>query len=393
MGFITENEKIVLSYLYDNKQKILDYDLVFYSQEAKTIHSILIDLTKENIDFNSQIILSRDENNLLNENILESIVQTKVEEQTVQSAVRLIKDAVLKKSLNSILQNDLLEALLKKEEIGTERIQGIVNIIQNKLDGSTNINNNKLITAQTWLHDYTVDLSMRERGRYNFGDSFLDARLMAGPIPGTITTLFGPTGGGKSSYALHLVNRCLNRVVACVYDTLEMDKDSTMDRLMSTRLQFPMSSLYPVHGAVDEHLQDRIQSEKKSFEYFRNFFLIDTPDQKIDDIKWICKEAKKKFKQDWFIFFADLYSMFKDHGRDPKEIEDGMNRLHSIVKQERIHFVAVVQANRDNEGQKPSDPYDTDKFRPTLKNIKNSGAYAERSRIVLSAFKIGRAHV
>lgn len=67
--------------------------------------------------------------------------------------------------------------------------------------------------------------------------------------------------------------------------------------------------------------------------------------------------------------------------------EEAMNILNALAKSENVHIMGVVQFNRNADSYKISTLEDLDIMRPSLNDIKNSHAIAERSRVVLSAFR------
>ena len=234
--------------------------------------------------------------------------------------------------------------------------------------------------------------ALRDRGNiantYSYGDAILDAHLRTGAIPQTITTFFGSTGVGKSVFVLALANKCFNRQIPCVYDTLEMDAISTMDRLIANRLNIPIDKLYPARNEyVDESIIRRVANERKIFDSSKKFLIIEEPKQSHEDLEYYINQAKRFFKTKYLIMYIDLYSMVKGSGSSATEIEEGMNLTHEIAKRTNCHLGLVIQANRNTDNNIPSTLEALSRLKPTLNNVKNSAAYAERSRVVLSVFR------
>ena len=61
-----------------------------------------------------------------------------------------------------------------------------------------------------------------------------------------------------------------------------------------------------------------------------------------------------------------------------------MNSLNELAKSENVHILGVVQLNRDADDRRILTEEDADSIQPTLADIKNSAAIAERCRVVLS---------
>jgi hypothetical protein len=65
-----------------------------------------------------------------------------------------------------------------------------------------------------------------------------------------------------------------------------------------------------------------------------------------------------------------------------------MNSLHQMTKRTGAHLILVVQATQKSlENKRPATIEGLHVFRPTLADIKNSGAIAERSRQVLGVYR------
>jgi hypothetical protein len=81
--------------------------------------------------------------------------------------------------------------------------------------------------------------------------------------------------------------------------------------------------------------------------------------------------------------------MMEDFGEGtPIAYEQAMNNLHQMTKRTRAHLVLVAQATQKSlESKRPITIEGLRIFRPTLADIKNSGAIAERSRQVLAVYR------
>ena len=97
--------------------------------------------------------------------------------------------------------------------------------------------------------------------------------------------------------------------------------------------------------------------------------------------------AKKMLKTDYLVVTIDLVGMLSDFGTEAFQIEKSMNRLHEIARRQNIHFILITQANREMHKSKIKTLDDLDLLKPNLKLIKNSGAFAERSRAILGLFR------
>jgi hypothetical protein len=100
-------------------------------------------------------------------------------------------------------------------------------------------------------------------------------------------------------------------------------------------------------------------------------------------------QVKMKMQTDYMVVFVDLATMMEDFGEGiPIAYEQAMNNIHQMTKRTRVHLVLIVQAvQKSLENHRPTTIEGLRVFRPTLADIKNSSAIAERSRQVLALYR------
>jgi replicative DNA helicase len=88
------------------------------------------------------------------------------------------------------------------------------------------------------------------------------------------------------------------------------------------------------------------------------------------------------------IVTLDLMTMLREFsGETPAAYEEGMNELSAFTKESQIHIINIIQAGRISEAANVPGIDQVSRLRPHLKHIKNSGAIAERCRLVLGVFR------
>jgi replicative DNA helicase len=244
-----------------------------------------------------------------------------------------------------------------------------------------------------WSEEYIADLEQRSNGkRFSYGDVSLDKTLLKGAYPGAITTFAAATGQGKSTFVLNLVNSLLEMQVPCMYVSLEMSGVDTYDRLISMRRGIPMEDLY----AYDDRLlsiADVVREEMEALKGNNRFYFVEEPGLSIARLKPLIKEFKQRTRSDYAVVFIDLATQLEDFMKTKgnssvaNSMELAMNSLNALAKELNIHFGLVAQFNREADNYKISTVDDLDNLRPTLGQIKNSNAIAERSRVVLGLFR------
>ncbi len=252
--------------------------------------------------------------------------------------------------------------------------------------------NSKLLSYSEWSDRYVEDLEERKKGRkYSFGDPLLDSYLFKGAAPGCITIITAATNMGKSTFVLSLIDNLIDMNVPCMYISLEMGTIDTMDRLVARRLGIENQELYRpdnMDGIIEQVLQ-----EKENLSNRRNFYFCEATGVDMTRLKSLIREFKQKTRNDYCLVAIDLLSGLKgfmssrNGASTANIIEDNMNRLEDLAKEENVHFLGVVQLNRDNDNVKISHVEQIPNLRPTLAGVKNSGAYGEKATTLLSIFR------
>lgn len=300
---------------------------------------------------------------------------------------------------NSVL-NGVLPTASSKEgsEFDISKTEELLNTIQDNLElvkGKDNL----LYSAPDLMDRYDDVILERSAGihYYDTGCYHLNSSLTEGFAPSRITTLFGSSGVGKSSYALYLVNRQINKQIPSLYISLEMDAVVTMDRLIAQRNRLPLSELIPSGGGgvseMDdyhyEYIDSLLERERKKLGQSKYFHFIEEPGISLDDVEYYIRYIQRKTKRQYMIVTIDLMTMLREFSGDNKAsvYEDAMNKVHEVAKRTGVHIVGVVQSRRPSEKVKIETADDVSKLRPQIEEIKNSGAFEERSRAIISTFR------
>lgn len=354
-----------LKKLYENKIETSIHNLVVYGKSRNS------EITKENLTFLRTQEYSLDDFDFYFTNLKKNYAKIQIEE-------KILKDTILNVS--------------SKGELNIDKMQELVNLMQENLNivaGKESI----LQPIEKIGLRYRGVLIDRRLGKYNFstGDSLLDKHLTMGFAPGQMTTIYGASGVGKSSFALNLFSKQINKQIPTMLISLEMDEISTMDRLIANRQRIPASWLqFKDDEAIERSDQtfEKFEQGLEELKSYDKFYLVDDSTIRISELEALCKEAMKQMKTNYLVCFIDLLTMFSDFGEKVNEMERSMNILNGIVKRLGIHFVFLVQANRNVDNQSIQTIEQLDKLRPkSLHGIKNTAAIGERSRIVMSVFR------
>ena len=393
MRGIVKTEQQVLNCVWSRPELIYKFDREYFlSPTAKTIFSAIKLLYENNVMLSLGNVLTEavKKNENITKDLLENLRKEDFSIENFEFYFKNLKKIYAKDHIESKLLKEILTEVSSKNELNTEKLENFALDIMEHLEIIEGKESLLMNLYQMMLtYEKTLDDRARNKLTYSTGDSRLDKLITMGFAPGNMTLLFASTGLGKSAYGLSLVNKQINKQIPSMYVSPEMDIIATMDRLCAMRLDIPYSLLYPdENGEVSEQVIDMVRGEAERLKNVRSFYFVEEPNLSITDIGVLAKEAKKKMRTDYLVCTIDLVTMLKEFsGKDPKEMEDGMNRLNELAKTLRIHFFNIAQANRSAENHRVISVEDIQRLRPTISNVKNSGALGERSRVVLSVFR------
>lgn len=390
---IIKTEQSCLNCIWDNPDLLYKLDQDYWNTNAaRSIKDSIQELyeNKVPITINEIVAIGNKKDSTITKENLEKLSNQEYDIASFDFYLKNLRKNWAKEQIEDrLLKNTLLE-VSKKGDLNVEVVRELVADIDRKLEvieGKDSL----LRSLNEVAENYRGVLIKRKRGEYKFstGDSHLDSHLAQGFPPGEITTLFGATGVGKSMFALNLVNKQINKRIPSVYYTLEMSEIASMDRLISIRQKIPASffRLNEDGELPDEAFKLLEQESRYLKKYEDSFFLVENPSISLSDFEVTIKEAQKRMNTRYLIATVDLFTMLSDVGQKADEIEQAMNKLHSIVKRTGIHALIVVQANRSADGARVATIEQINNLRPSLNHIKNANAMAERSRLVLGAFR------
>lgn len=388
------NECQCLHYLIDEQDTVFSMDKnYFMSEEGQSLFETILSLRKKNMSLSRENLLvegnNRNEN--INHELLDAIYETDYDYGQWGNYYLVLREAYAQDQIQNHLLKDVLTSVTTTGRLDIVKLQDFAYQLQENI--LTTQGANTIIMNLGQMFDvYEYALARRQAGEYQFrtGCKTLDAALAVGFAPGEITTIFGSTGVGKSTYALYLINRQINRRIPSLYISLEMSTVSTMDRLVAARTRIPVSILCSSNPEdLDDSILIRVKKEREVLESVKTFYFVDDPSINMAKLEKIIIESQMRSKSKYMVVTIDLLTMMPEFsGEDPKGYEKGMDELHRMAKRLGVHFVVVVQAvQKTLEAHAPASISGVGVFRPTLASIKNSGAIAERSRIVIGVFR------
>jgi len=340
--------------------------------------NIAIDMTKKDIECEQEKIQQ-----LFNIDVTESI--------PFDILYKSLKESYIKDQLENKCLNDLLKDVSAKE-FNIEKYYALKDEIE-LLASELTEDKSVILTAKQMIEKYEKYRLDKHNSFYSTGDSKLDSILVTGFEPGYVNILFARSGVGKTSFALSLISKQINKEIPCIYFSLEMMLDSIVNKLLSQRLNIPFEFFYHTtdseNGFNIDMMKDEIDLEKENLISSPYFRYVDMQSLSLNDVDMLIKRGLDSMNKKYAVVTIDLLTMIKDFNGENKasKYEDAMNKLHEIAKKNNVSIIGVVQTKRLSDKASVKSIDDLDKFRPSIEEIKNAGAIEERARIVLSLFR------
>ena len=398
------SEYRLLNAIYLNPSILDDTDYsedLYIHSTCKALHKAFTNLVKEKIPINDlslfteaskyEMTISKD---VIDEviHINDKPVTTIKDITTILKTAKRTMDAMdrLSRAQTALATNTVLTPEIK-ESLRNELYEAEDLILSDSEDTFK-----KSLTTKEWTDMYLESYKKRKDGKqYWFNEPVLDKIVVDGPIPETGGIIAAQSGMGKSTFVLSLVNKLIDSGIPCMYFSLEMGQESTMDRLLASRLQIPYSDIVnPPDSETFYTIYQRILEEKKKLEMNKNFRFSENPDISINDLKKEIKKFQNEIGQQYCIVILDLITMVKDFciggssgASLATTIEMAINKMNALSKELKIHYIGTAQLNRVGESATVTDIEDIEKLRPSRHQIKNSGALLERCRYAISLFR------
>jgi replicative DNA helicase len=369
------------------------YSDLFLHETAKSVLQAIEELAAENIEVTQASLLQR--GNSLDYSVNTQLVQAvfDIDDQGASSLDDILKDltnARIKSNLEKKAR-ELLKLATSPGDLNTDECLQQMFDIDSIIKGGDSSSLMRDFAA--WSDDYIADMEERASGkRYTYGDPLLDKVIYKGPYPGAMTMIAATTGQGKSTFALNLISSYINLEIPCMYVSLEMSDIDTYDRLLSMRRGIPMSDLYSYDSNAYSIIEE-VKKEKESLKNNDQFFFVDHPHLTIPRLRALIKEFMQRSGASYAVIVVDLLTQLKElsntrgNNSVASGIEEAMNELNALAKEMNVHIIGIVQIGRSADNLKLDSIDDIEACRPGLNDIKNSNAIAERSRVVLSAFR------
>lgn len=186
-----------------------------------------------------------------------------------------------------------------------------------------------------------------------------------------LVILAGATGGGKTSFALNLLNR-MSKSYQCYYFNMEMSKSVLFKRLVSMNTEIEMKDLNNVN-TLDLNKRQLVNDSLKEIES-RKIVLIN----KSLSIKEIRKQIANIKNDKHTIIFLDHIGLIKSSGNSLYEkMTNVAKELRAICLDYNCTIIGLCQLSRESQ---------KDNREPKLQDLRDSGEIEQSARKVLMLY-------
>lgn len=352
-----------------------------YEKEVSfDIHTLTSEVLKINKDISNDIIRSLKEN-----------VETTKED--FEHYKQRVIEAYVKNDVQSRILKNVSSHLVSKGELSIPVLEETIQDLRWAID-TVKQKNIHLKPMTECAQLYEDELLNRGKGG-NFlssGDSWLDYHLYGhGLMKGHFAFVYGLSGVGKSTFVRKCVNGQINKQIPLLYIPNEMGLIPTMDSLVAQRLMIPIEELTNIvqeTGTVSDYVIEAFREEKKKLNKVKYFHLVDSVGLDIHNVHELIRDCKRLNHSEDLNVVIDLFTMLKNFKGEnkPQAAEDAVNEYFEVLNEEHVASMVVVQARRSDKVLVTCVD-DVEKFRPTTEMVKNSGAFEERARQIISVYR------
>ncbi len=393
---ISVNEQLLLKLLKDNPNYINNIeDNIFLSNTARNIFDTYRELKKENKLLTNEHIV-RKGNVYCSDITLDVMNKLDIKPYDLndfEDYINKLRQDYARRQL-AIDYYPKITKEISKPTFDIDVWEGLSNEIKKAVQ-IVKGKNQKVLTTQdmTELHRQEMYKRIKNPIGYTTGCHHLDSVFTTGFVPGETTLIFARSSQGKSLVTTNLQNKLINQYIPVLKIATEMSGISEMDRFLCMRTGLTYDEIKHIKQTDDDNIEGEYQLSVLEKEYeelakHNHFHMVTDADLSLDNVEKIITEIQEKYDYEYMIVILDLFTQLKDFDGSNKasKSEDAVNKQNAIAKRCNVHFLNLVQSKRgDNINIKTVE--DIKRYRPNADEIKNAGAFEERSRNIISVFQ------
>jgi replicative DNA helicase len=338
----------------------------FTNPKAAAVYDAVIALVDSGADVDPTMILRKCASGgcSLDEDYVATVMRRYVTTANVSATATLIREAALQRVAEDIGaqlsfgQISVLDALARLQELSKGRQ---ANLASPSSDANT-------------FMDYLGDISSGKTKPFlSTGYKRLDDVLAGGFVSSGLITVAARPGTGKTTVALNFADNVAQTGHKVLYFSLEMDRKQLWARRIGASTRMKYSAIY--RGDIRNENDYRRVMEAAEYLSKVPFYIIDKPCT-VDDI-----ERHIRTEDGTELVVIDHIGLIKPSGRSSRYeiMTEISHRLKQIALSTGIPIIALCQLNRASEAR--------DSKRPTVADLRDSGAIEEDSDVVALLFR------
>ncbi len=298
-----DNEQKYISYLLNenNKDAYNVENKYFLNSQLKIIHNIILTQTQNNkindidtiYDIAKQKIVGFDKKVLI---ILKDSFKDFSNIEYVKERIKehYYKEKCSKGTIQKVLEDTSANGEIKVENLQEWHEELGLNI-QSISKKSSFLEANKV----TSYYNKTLERRENLSHKRSMGDPLIDKYITYAGESGDIMSIAMPSGGGKTTLTLNLINYLINSGVCVVYFSLDMGLQSIIDRLICIRMGLSQKDIS--NPDKSDNLNRQIQKGLRTLKNLldKNFKIYTDSSLSLHEFDIGISHSKAFFKQNW----------------------------------------------------------------------------------------------
>lgn len=389
-----EAEKKYIGYLFS---KPVETFIIPSNEYLDSNHRLIVESLMEmqtndlKIDYDSLLLLCKKKKSNFDSEILYKIYNQPKDFENIE----LFKKEIIEGALKRKTLVKLEDLLIKTTNKNFFDINNFQNLLQDLLETSLSLDEVNLLDGKQLKEEYQKILNKRKEGisQKSLGYEALHRIIKKPAAPGEMTGIVGQKGSCKSTFVKNIEKK-LTSIGTCVISiNLEMTTESNMDRFQCISTGLPLDII--LSKDVTSREQSQITRALDNWENIHNYLYYAEPSLSINQLDGLIYKAKRIFKKKnvlpkdgYCIIILDLVTMLSEFSESdtPYKVEANVNKLHMIARKHNVHIIPILQANENKlrNGKIFKNPSELDYYKVGLEDIKNSAAWAERCRVIMT---------
>jgi hypothetical protein len=393
---ITERQ---LLHIFIDHPDYIDQDIiVFITDIANDFYTIFHNLITEKFELLPEHIFKNKTENIDIEHY-NSILNTEYQIDKYKDYVKEINDYNLLNTLETKILKETLYELKKSGNDNLDTLKKCYNefgSILDQLENKKEEEEKEYLTFYDLVEEHKEVITERSQQiRQTSGCPTFD-ELLPQVIPGLIV-LAGYSGSCKSTFSHYLQKQRIIKRLPTIAINTELSKIGYNDGMLPSFLKVDYYDLLGINKEDKDIDYDLILSRfteiENRYKGKNNFLYLNKYSASINDLESFVqysRETMKLNKNRTLFCFIDLLSMLAEFNKGESgfnkadTIEKNVNRINEFCLNNNVLCLGTLQLKRKDEKKKIERLEDIEKYKPNASDIKSSGAWEERARMVLS---------